>query len=68
MLYQRTDHSSRGVLPTVARRVWDLENLVNEEAIARVGLQRHVKKKSNIRVVEDSVCCSESNTACNPSI
>jgi hypothetical protein len=22
----------------------DLENLVNEEAIARVGLQRHVKK------------------------
>jgi hypothetical protein len=28
----------------VARRVCDLENLVNEEAIARVGLQRHVKK------------------------
>jgi hypothetical protein len=25
--------------------VCDLENLVNEEAIARVGLQRHVKKK-----------------------
>jgi hypothetical protein len=22
----------------------DLENLVNEEAIARVGLQRHIKK------------------------
>jgi hypothetical protein len=29
----------------VARRVCDLANLVNEEAIARVGLQRHVKKK-----------------------
>jgi hypothetical protein len=27
----------------VARRVCDLENLVNEEVIARVGLQRHVK-------------------------
>jgi hypothetical protein len=25
--------------------VCDLENLVNEEAIARVGLQRHMKKK-----------------------
>jgi hypothetical protein len=29
----------------VARRVCDLENLVNEEAIARDGLQRHIKKK-----------------------
>jgi hypothetical protein len=28
----------------VARRVCDLENLVNHEAIARVGLQRHIKK------------------------
>jgi hypothetical protein len=28
----------------VARRVRDLENLVNGEAIARVGLQRHMKK------------------------
>jgi hypothetical protein len=34
----------------VARRVCDLENLVNEEAIARVGLQRHVKKKKQIDV------------------
>jgi hypothetical protein len=25
--------------------VCDLENLVNEEAIARDGLQRHIKKK-----------------------
>jgi hypothetical protein len=40
---RRTDHSSTGVLLTVARRVCDLENLVNEEAIARVGLQRHEK-------------------------
>jgi hypothetical protein len=29
----------------VARRVFDLENVVKEEAKARVGLQRHVKKK-----------------------
>jgi hypothetical protein len=35
----------RGFLPTVARRVCDLENLVNEEAIAQVELQRHVNKK-----------------------
>jgi hypothetical protein len=41
---RRTDHLPRGVLPTVARRVCDLENLVSEEAIARVGLQRHVKQ------------------------
>jgi hypothetical protein len=45
---RRTDHSSRGVLPTVARRVCDLENLVNEEAIASVGLQRYVKKNYNL--------------------
>jgi hypothetical protein len=29
----------------VARRVCGLENHVNEEAIAGVGLQRHLKKK-----------------------
>jgi hypothetical protein len=29
----------------------DLEHLVNEEAIARVGLQRHVKKKVVVGVV-----------------
>jgi hypothetical protein len=28
----------------VARRVCDLENLRDEEAIARVGLQRYIKK------------------------
>jgi len=33
---QRTDHSSRGVLPTVACRVWS-KNLVNEEALAHWG-------------------------------
>jgi hypothetical protein len=33
----------------MARRVCDLENLVNEEAIARVGLQRHIKKSNNPR-------------------
>jgi hypothetical protein len=49
---RRTDHSSGGVLPTVASRVCDLENLVNEEAIARVGLQCHVKKK--IIIIESS--------------
>jgi hypothetical protein len=36
---RRIDLSSRGVLPTVARRcVWS-RNLVDEEAIARAGLQ-----------------------------
>jgi hypothetical protein len=38
-------NSPRGVLLTVARRVCDLENLVNEEAIARVGLRCHTKKR-----------------------
>jgi hypothetical protein len=28
----------------VVRRVCDLGNLVHEEAIGRVGLQRHIKK------------------------
>ena len=41
---RRADHSSRGVLPTVARHcVWS-RNLVNEEAMARVGLLRKIKK------------------------
>jgi hypothetical protein len=35
------DYPSRGVLPTMVRRhVWSI-NLVNEEAMARVGPQRH---------------------------
>ena len=41
--------SSRGVLPTVMRRcVWS-RNLKNEEAMARVGSQRHKIKKYGVR-------------------
>ena len=41
---RRADHSSRGVLPTVVRRcVWS-RNLKNEEAMVRVGPQRHRKQ------------------------
>ena len=41
---RRADHSSRGILPTVVRRcVWS-RNLKNEEAMARVGPQRHRKQ------------------------
>ena len=40
---RRADHSSRGVLPIVVRRcVWS-RNLKNEEAMTRVGSQRHSK-------------------------
>jgi len=45
---RRTDHASRGVLPTVVRRcVWS-RNLKNEDAMLRVGPQRH-KKENNKR-------------------
>jgi len=38
---RRTDHESRGVLPTVMRRcVWS-RNLKNKEAMVRIGPQRH---------------------------
>jgi len=40
---RRADLSSRGVLPTVVRRFVCSRNLVNEEAVARVGSQRHRK-------------------------
>jgi hypothetical protein len=40
---RRANHSSRGVLPTVARRCVWLRNLVDEEAIARAGLQSQRK-------------------------
>jgi hypothetical protein len=30
--------------------VYDLENLVNVEAIARVGLQRHIKKEPKLGI------------------
>jgi hypothetical protein len=43
---RRADHSSRGVLPIVSRRcVWS-RNLVNEEAIARAGLQSQRKENN----------------------
>jgi len=41
---RRTDHSSRGVLPTVVRRCVCSRNLMSEEAMARVGPQRHGRK------------------------
>jgi len=37
------DHSSRGILPTVARRKWS-RNLVNEEALAHWGLLHQIIK------------------------
>jgi hypothetical protein len=40
----------------VARRVCNLENLVNEDAIARVGLQRHVKKKIHVCNSSPVIC------------
>ena len=42
---RRVDHSSRGVLPTVVRRCLCSRNLKNEEAMTRVGSQRHSKIK-----------------------
>jgi len=45
---RRADHLSRGVLPTVVRRrVWS-RNLKNDEAMTRVGSQRHRKKTTTI--------------------
>jgi hypothetical protein len=41
---RRADHSSRGLIPTVASRVWS-RNLVDEEAIARAGL--HARENNN---------------------
>jgi hypothetical protein len=38
-----SDHSSRGVLPTVMCRLWS-RNLVNEEALAHRGLSRQNKQ------------------------
>jgi hypothetical protein len=42
---RRADHSSRGALPTVMRRVWS-RNLMNEETWAPVGAQRRKKKRN----------------------
>ena len=45
---RRADHSPRGLLPTVVRRcVWS-RNLRNEEAMTRVGSQRHKKNPPEI--------------------
>jgi hypothetical protein len=35
--------------------VCGLENLVNEEAIARIGLQRHIKK---LKIIENLIASS----------
>ena len=40
---RRADHSSRGVLRTVMRRCVRSRNPKNEEAMARIGPQRHIK-------------------------
>ena len=48
---RRADHSSRGVLPIVARRcVWS-RNLKNEEAMTRVGPQRHRQRNYKTKLV-----------------
>jgi hypothetical protein len=39
----------------VARRECDVENLVNEETIARVGLQSHAKKSYKYKTLRFSV-------------
>ena len=41
---RRADNSSGGVLPTVVRPCVLSKNLKNEEAMTRVGSQRHGKK------------------------
>ena len=42
---RRADHSCKGVLPNVVRRSVRFRNLVNEEAMTRVGSQRNRNKK-----------------------
>jgi hypothetical protein len=51
---RRADHSYRGILPTVARRcVWS-RNLVDEEAIARTGLQcQRIKQHTTLHYLTD---------------
>jgi hypothetical protein len=58
------DHFSRGVLPTVVCRcVWS-RNLKNEEAKARVGPQRHRKKKLCINLVLNFIYVVQSHWKC----
>jgi len=50
--------------PEEAYRLWcvvvcDLENLVNEEAMTRVGSQRHRKKKNQLSLL-CYICCTKS--------
>ena len=45
---RRTDHPSKRVLPSMCYVVVWSRNLKNEEAMARVGPQRHRKKKFQI--------------------
>ena len=49
---RRADHSSRGVLPTVVRRMLP-RNLVNEEALAHWGLlgQKQTNKFSTLPLI-----------------
>jgi len=76
----RADHSSREVLPTVMRRyVWS-RNLKNEEALARVGPQRHREEKNlnpeathsvaaicTVHRLSDLCCCSWKAVPCRDS-
>ena len=64
MSLQQVDHSCRGVLPIMMRRcVWS-GNLKNEEAMTRVGSQRHRKRK-----VEAVLCTLYLQTLlCLPSV
>jgi len=45
---RRADHSSRGVLPIVLRRCVSSRHLKNEEAMGRVGQQRHRKNEDYV--------------------
>jgi len=46
---RRADHSSRGVLPVVLRRVWS-RNFVDEEALAYWGLLRPKTNKHHTKL------------------
>ena len=62
---RRTDHSSRGVLPTVARRCVSSRNLVREEAIASLEAAKYkfsmgcsASRKNNTSILSDgAVIC-----------
>jgi hypothetical protein len=50
------------IRPEESYRLWSVvcvisKNLVNEEAIARVGLQRHMKKKFDNGMQQGSTVC-----------